>query len=1227
MLGDHRGYNLLMLAVDLNNSIAVDALISLKIFNLSEKISGVNAVDLAWSKGNFDITLSLLNSNSIYPTNFDESSASQEIKEFVGTCDKLHELITAHSLSSDNSQLISEVIDLKPNLIHFFNKKNQSAAFEALSQRKQDIYDLLASKNVVISRTTDKISEILQDYSPTLLKNVRDIQKKYARPLPKKHIMKLMIHSFVGFDDFDSDERFIHVLDAYNVLDGIPWIQPLLELVSNAEKLDVFFEFNHDFIDVLDPTQDSGSNGLFYPSGVVYVAAKQLLDPTRKFEAIAVLAHELCHFAMFMVYRNMAEPYAIGDLAAERDFHDVLNDCRQVTGFEEIVDGVFANYAPSVFHAELIVRIPHMLAFYVNDEYFIQFCRGAFSSLFNHFEMVVLPQVRATIPVIERLAEDRDINSVTWGVLTAPLQAAIKNEDVSFQDFDVDLCDILGDDSAAYEKLSSNQIVMLLKGKVVKLAGSIPCEFPFYVERKIHEIEKEVESAIPIEDYAKLPLKFLLMSDYAGHGKTVALKEISKQYKVNFPQKWIQFIDLKSHFDAYEGCKKDLLTLDDISNFLADKILKLKDFEAKVFSELFKTGNVILIFDGVDEISPSFNNFASKLFKSIHYSSKNHQVVSTRPEYSEVLEELLNVKAYKLKPFGQYKRRMFIEKCLSSQNLDDDKLKERLDLVNNWVANISQGKSGKSEHRKLDSPMLLQMIVKFCEKEDQTQISYYKAFDFFFTTAIEKIDKKGKEVKKVITKQTKSKVTITEVHQRYALMNIFGKSFEDLQIMKKRMTWRKDDINIYGILFIKTGESFNFSHRMHAEFFCAKYIIDNILEEENYLSEEEAKLRLFLLFEASHAKKYPEVQRFIENYLDSKDSERVEFNPVFEELDFNYAHYHDMNFTFLSRLFRGNDKMFRKLWKFDEPENCLVYSVRANLDHVEKFFKDVQKNLTQEEIEELLNIGNQRGNVLYNLWSRKRRLNFDMNLLNMSDEVITEVVNLPTFEAFMAKMETILTDVEFKEMISRNVWKFLIKHYLDSLENFKKFCDLIVEKSIDIKKMALILNIFLKFSQREFLKCKDDVFESIFEKYNDFFDESDISSMVFIPEISQRNYLAHTVEKKLFNRSKIIWRLLDSKLSSKEKKTFLLQTDKEELTSFHYAVLYNDSEVFEYFREIYMANFKQDEVKNIFKSPSSFILKLKVSGIDKNIYFEYFNTLFVNNQRELNDQAREFLFT
>jgi hypothetical protein len=73
------------------------------------------------------------------------------------------------------------------------------------------------------------------------------------------------------------------------------------------------------------------------------------------------------------------------------------------------------------------------------------------------------------------------------------------------------------------------------------------------------------------------------------------------------------------NFDAVDTLQKILL-----------QILALADgLESSVFTHLFEANQVVLLFDGVDEIAPKFKNFFIKLITSIKSSRRNQQWIAT----------------------------------------------------------------------------------------------------------------------------------------------------------------------------------------------------------------------------------------------------------------------------------------------------------------------------------------------------------------------------------------------------------------------------------------------------------------------------------------------------------------------------------------------------------------------------------------------------------------------
>ena len=104
---------------------------------------------------------------------------------------------------------------------------------------------------------------------------------------------------------------------------------------------------------------------------------------------------------------------------------------------------------------------------------------------------------------------------------------------------------------------------------------------------EVDEIIKEIENS-----------KVFVLSDVPGNGKSTEFKFLTLKLKENFKNRWILLIDLKMHTKNFEKNSENSTnfdSVDEISDFLAEKILQLKNFEKEIFSELFKNDRVVVL--------------------------------------------------------------------------------------------------------------------------------------------------------------------------------------------------------------------------------------------------------------------------------------------------------------------------------------------------------------------------------------------------------------------------------------------------------------------------------------------------------------------------------------------------------------------------------------------------------------------------------------------------------
>jgi hypothetical protein len=130
-----------------------------------------------------------------------------------------------------------------------------------------------------------------------------------------------------------------------------------------------------------------------------------LLDYQRRFEVYGTLAHEFCHLAMGMLYNNNCKPYKLVDKARQMKYNRIMIYCQEDKAAENVIAHVF-NYQSSDWHAELIVRVPHLLALYQNDENKFNHCREVFKELFSFYDKNILPVLEKALLEARKLAKE-----------------------------------------------------------------------------------------------------------------------------------------------------------------------------------------------------------------------------------------------------------------------------------------------------------------------------------------------------------------------------------------------------------------------------------------------------------------------------------------------------------------------------------------------------------------------------------------------------------------------------------------------------------------------------------------------------------------------------------------------------------------------------------------------------------------------------------------------------
>lgn len=404
----------------------------------------------------------------------DVNECSDELKTFIKMCEDFHEMIKL-----DNQEKLSEILEQNQSLRHFYNLSNNSALNTALDHKRIKIYDLLISKKLSFGPHEDT-DEIYQKLKKSEKMKIRDINLKYSKEIPEKHINVLMLNTSLSFDETDEDGKRELILRAYKKLNNDSRLKIILQIVAATKIFRIFFDFYKESTYRVDPTTGSGTQGIFYFSGRIIIGAKQLLSPETENETFGALIHELGHYAMFTIYENQSDPYLSNDQAAKEEFARISRLCKERLEEQEepIIESVFNDYIPEHQPSELIVRPPHLIAYYIYEPEILQDVIVNFNEIFHHYINVIVPEMERALPEIEgRLAYK---SAYTFGKLPDHKKETIKNAIVSYKKVNVKLCEIFPENSDIYEKLTSEHISQLLKSEILDFNDS---QFRYLVEQ------------------------------------------------------------------------------------------------------------------------------------------------------------------------------------------------------------------------------------------------------------------------------------------------------------------------------------------------------------------------------------------------------------------------------------------------------------------------------------------------------------------------------------------------------------------------------------------------------------------------------------------------------------------------------------------------------------------------------------------------------------------------
>lgn len=771
----------------------------------------------------------------------------------------------------------------------------------------------------------------------------------------------------------------------------------------------------------------------------------------------------------------------------------------------------------------------------------------------------------------------------SWQQLAKKFQEKLMQSLVNFQGIEMKLEEILSDNSRAIETISMYD---LITKQEIKIGQKIK-----FGEEKMHIVRKfsilDPTSSNQKHDYKLssfddiLKFKVVLLADKPGNGKSTELKIAAVKFKRQFPSFWSVYFDLKQHTKAFQRNGKVLMNFDEeIAKFLSEKLLKLQGFDADIFVELYDKDRVIILIDGVDEISPSFKEFVVKLIVGIKKKSNNRLWVATRPHIKMELEQKLDIKAIKLMEFTKENQREFFKKFFRNEN--NENFVNFLECFEKVSAQFSHS-----------SPLLIRMVAELFEDDFNFELSVanlYTIYDDFVNKMIERLALKGSEAVNDSVKFIRN-VNIIECHQKKALEVIFGWSGMRNELknaismcLMETPEIAVDQLVRIGLMFDDGTGKLHFIHRTFAEFFKDQFTIEKTFKQNLQSKNEfETMAALWLVVikkgSAKMSRKFLDARiKGIEHEENNESSllvlrsleKRIEGEPHI--LGYS-AREGCMNLIkFISLQIIQDRESLLKVWLQNGYNNSsvsvlMLASNHHSIESNQELWILAVEIFTELQFKKLLLHENKEGENVLNFAVR-----------NAYDE--------KPFEFLLKKAREVLTDNEFGGFLMPRVTRSLNKlreNLSRCEENFT--ADEFEELTSKPRKNFKTEDISRTFQSNKNLlhhacsNCNSKIVKLILDEIPKSFERNEIKE-IFLNTF-EKTILMVAAENNREKVFKTLWTFIENNFHPAEQRQMLFDEDRKGWNVLRFATLNKNEESFDFIKQIYEEKLGVEGLKQI----------------------------------------------
>jgi hypothetical protein len=338
-----------------------------------------------------------------------------------------------------------------------------------------------------------------------------------------------------------------------------------------------------------------------------------------------------------------------------------------------------------------------------------------------------------------------------------------------------------------------------------------------------------------------------------GMGKSKTTTQVAWNTKLADPTSWVVRINWNDHTEKLQKFDAATFNFDSLVNFLCSAAFPIQNYtgmDRKLLKQALKySGNVTVLMDGFDEISPTHADKAAAVLSELIKTKAERIWVTSRPVHKEGLEELLSVIAFSVKKLSfESQREIFRHLWLPKINV----YKHQENLVRFIDKSLLSVYKLYQDSNVTGNPLYVMMLATALETHLQTgdfnappKIGFFHLYDRLIERIMHIADgqKKKEELTEVQDEHKRAMETYLDYlekcslsvilpSEQHALHNAKIGNEKELSIDAERVQGVKDKLSI--VVKVVNGKT-QFAHRTITEYFTARWFSRNFESNRSVL--------------------------------------------------------------------------------------------------------------------------------------------------------------------------------------------------------------------------------------------------------------------------------------------------------------------------------------------------------------------------------------------------------